>query len=80
MNSMLQNERESRFRILTTAATSIVVEDAETERGSVLRVWNARPDEPTEKQRMRLLDSSGTFDFWNDPGEDIYSESDGEAV
>ena len=27
---------------------------------------------------MRLADAGGSFEFWNDPGEDIYTISDGE--
>jgi hypothetical protein len=29
---------------------------------------------------MRLADTGGAFDFWNDPAEDIYSLEHGEAV
>ena len=29
---------------------------------------------------MRSLEQSGTFDFWKEPGEDIYSLEDGEPV
>jgi hypothetical protein len=29
---------------------------------------------------MRLADASGAFQFWNEPGENIYSASDGEPV
>ena len=28
----------------------------------------------------RLIDASGSFDFWNDPKEDIYTEIDGEEI
>ena len=71
---------EFRSHFLTIAAMNSIVEEAETERASVLRIWNVRPEDPTPQQRMRLLDSCGTFDFWNDPREDVYSESDGEAI
>lgn len=29
---------------------------------------------------MRLADQGGAFDFWQEAGEDIYSEEDGEPV
>ena len=29
---------------------------------------------------MRLAESSGAFSFWNEPGEDIYSATDGEPI
>lgn len=28
--------------------------------------------DPTCGQRMKLMSSSGVFDFWNDPEEDVY--------
>ncbi len=80
MNATAETIRGRDFRILTIAATNSVVEEAETERASVLRVWDIRPEDPSVQQRMKLLDSCGTFDFWNDPHEDVYSELDGEAT
>lgn len=29
---------------------------------------------------MRLAEQGGSFEFWNDPGEEIYSLADGEPV
>lgn len=29
---------------------------------------------------MRLAESGGAFEFWNEPGEDIYSVADGESL
>jgi len=37
-------------------------------------------DELATQLLMRLVDSAQSFDFWNDQGEDIYSNSDGEPV
>jgi hypothetical protein len=34
---------------------------------------------PTEAM-MKLAEVSGSFDFWNDCGEDVYSVEDGEPV
>lgn len=38
-----------------------------------------KPD-VTADDAMRLVQESGTLDFWNEPGEDIYTLDDGEAV
>lgn len=37
-------------------------------------------DELSAAEMMRLAEVGGSFDFWNEPGEDIYSGADGEAV
>jgi hypothetical protein len=29
---------------------------------------------------MRLAEQGGAFDFWKEPGEDVYSSTDGEPV
>jgi hypothetical protein len=29
---------------------------------------------------MKLAEASGTFDFWNDPAEDVYGPEDGEPA
>ena len=36
--------------------------------------------DPTADERLRLLESSGSLDFWNHPGEDVYSKDDGEPA
>jgi hypothetical protein len=38
------------------------------------------PEDPTIEQRMRLMESSGTLEFWNRPEEDGYTCGDGEPV
>jgi len=40
----------------------------------------SRPSDATEEQRLRLMEISGTHDFWSQPGEDIYTLDDGEPV
>jgi hypothetical protein len=37
-------------------------------------------DEPTADERLRLLETSGTLDFWRHPDEDVYSKDDGDPV
>ena len=39
-----------------------------------------RPTDATTTDLMNLVEVSGTLDFWNDPEEDLYTESDGDAV
>lgn len=53
---------------------------AATERGSVLNMGAASPDDPTRMQWMRLSETSGSFDFWSSPDEDAYTEEDGSPI
>ena len=34
----------------------------------------------SSQEWMQLIEDSGAFDFWNEPGEDIYTEEDGEPI
>jgi hypothetical protein len=36
--------------------------------------------ELTTGEMMKLAESGGAFEFWKEPGEDIYSLQDGEAL
>ncbi len=36
--------------------------------------------DPTSEQRMRIVEVSGTLDFWDRPEEGIYSLSDGDPA
>ena len=38
------------------------------------------PSDPTPNQMMRIVETSGTLDFWEDPAEDIYSSEDGQPL
>jgi hypothetical protein len=37
-------------------------------------------EELSTQMLMQLVDSGQAFDFWKEPGEDIYSSADGEPV
>lgn len=37
-------------------------------------------ESPSTQELMRLSASGGSFDFWHEAGEDIYSHEDGEPV
>jgi len=45
-----------------------------------VRYGNAGPADPTSEQMMRLVETSGVLDFWDDPDEDIYTREDGEPA
>ncbi len=61
--------REVREDEPETAATTVRIE-----------VADVCPADPTPEQVMRLVETSGTLDFWEDPGEDIYTLEDGEPL
>lgn len=39
-----------------------------------------KPSDPTESQRLRLIELSGVLDFWDDPEEDVYTAEDSEPL
>ena len=55
-------------------------ETTDTEGGSIVKTYSATPSDPSLSQWMRLQETSGAFDFWNRPEEDIYSSDDGEPA
>lgn len=40
----------------------------------------ASPSDPTTEQAMRLVEFSGSLDFWDRPEEDIYTLDDGRPI
>ncbi len=38
------------------------------------------PSDVNIQDQMNVVEASGTLDFWDDPAEDVYDESDGDAV
>lgn len=46
---------------------------------SVVSILDA-PSDPTPEQRMRIIEVSGTLDFWDRAEEDIYSPEDGDPA
>ncbi len=38
------------------------------------------PSDPTTEQAMRLVELSGSLDFWDRPEEDIYTLDDGRPI
>ena len=64
-----------------TEIRSRIVEEFDTLTSSVAvgEQWIV-PAEPTGKQRMRIVEVSGTLAFWDRPEEDVYSLNDGEPA
>ena len=50
---------------------------ATTKRKDDLEMQN---DDFTTLEIMQLIEQGGSFDFWEEDGEEIYSSEDGEAV
>lgn len=38
------------------------------------------PSDVTTEEMMNAAEASGALSFWDDPGEDVYNENDGDAV
>jgi hypothetical protein len=38
------------------------------------------PSDASTEDQMNVVESSGTLEFWDDPSEDVYTESDGDAI
>lgn len=70
-----KSESQSRFVRNTETIVSFVKTS-----GAPVRRWSGQPEDPTRSQWMRLTELSAGFDFWNHPGEDIYSKDDGEQL
>ena len=60
----------------------LLIEDnpSQTNAGDVVYKELRTVSDPTPEQRMRLVEQSGTLDFWNDPAEDGYAEEDGKPL
>ena len=60
-----------------------LVEDDELQTETVYRgvcKTIMHPSDVNIQDQMNIVEASGTLDFWNDPAEDVYDESDGDAV
>ena len=65
--------------VIPTSAEEAVHPLTETVPGDVSHIAST-PADPTEMQRLRLMELSGTYDFWSRPEEDIYSLDDGQPI
>lgn len=45
-----------------------------------LRVTVEVPKDPSREQCMKIVEASGTLDFWHDPEENVYTDNDGHRV
>ena len=55
-------------------------DDPQTTVGNVVVFHGVLPSDPTSEQQMRMVEVSGALDFWEKPGENIYSLEDGEPA
>lgn len=79
--SQVTQTADAQGRIMLPAAfaeTTVVVELVSPSEVRVRKVAHA-DDQVGVEDLMRLAETSGAFDFWNDPAEDIYGPDDGEA-
>lgn len=64
---------------MTIGDRCLLDNDLQTERGAPLGKITV-PSDATPQQRMKIVEASGTLDFWNDPSEDGYNFSDNRSV
>jgi hypothetical protein len=62
------------------AETTVVVEVLSPSEVRVRKVGEAQEQNVGTDDLMKLAETSGAFDFWNDPAEDIYGPNDGEPA
>ena len=57
-----------------------LIEDEPQTRGGAAALTISYPADPSPEQFLRLAETSGALDFWNDPREDVYGPDDGTRV
>ena len=50
-----------------------------SERRSVM-VTICHPEEPSPTQQLKIIEASGSLEFWEHPDEDVYNAGDGNDV
>ncbi len=73
--TMMENNQEA-IKPFTVDVDDISIETS----GGNVKQQIVGQSEPTSEQRMRLVELSGTLDFWDRPEEDVYSLEDGEPI
>ena len=58
----------------------VVPETVTLPEGMFVRIEPIEAEQPTTMETMRFVEQSGLLDFWNDDGEDVYSDRDGETL
>jgi hypothetical protein len=77
---MTDTIRRDLMENLTVIKADLVVDASRLTTEPGTRTVYILADDPTSEERHKLLETSGTLDFWNDPAEDVYSEDDGEPI
>ena len=59
----------------------LVIDEADSHSvpAAIVRIVQG-PEDPTGEQQMKIVEVSGTLDFWNRSEEDGYTHDDGEPV
>lgn len=67
--------------LIAVPSVDVLDSDFETET-TYFRVSSTicNPSDATTADQMHIVEAAGTLEFWDDPSEDIYKESDGDAV
>ena len=68
------------FEVIDLEPFEVRENPTETQPGDVVYQWVTGASDPTSEQLMRIVEQSGTLDFWDNPAEDLYSEEDGRPV
>lgn len=78
MSKTIDDKGHAEFVTATTVIASEL--NTMTVRGSIVTVFPERPADATPAQTLKLIEQSGTLDFWNDEGEDVYTHEDGQEL
>lgn len=78
MGKMIEDKGRAEFVTATTVIASEL--NTITVRDSIVTVFPECPADATPAQTLRLIEQSGTLDFWNDEGEDVYTREDGQEI
>ncbi len=65
------------FKLIDIPQRCIDSEETITVKSKTFEV--SAPCDPTQGQRHALIELGGSFGFWDDPAEDVYTMDDGES-
>ncbi len=63
-------------------ATTVIMKGVNTitVRDSIESIFPENPKDATRMQTLKLMEQSGSLDFWQEEGEDIYTCEDGDQI
>lgn len=59
---------------------SVMEKSMTVRRGSLLITVSGGPKDPSPMQLLKIVEASGSLDFWDDEAEDVYTHDDGKDV